>query len=306
MRLLSFLGIVALGCSPAPVEETTIYYQTHPEHISYTDESQTHEHTHITALGGQGGAMNAPRKTEESGWSTAGTITTRTGLPGGFNLQAKFPELDNYTVQFNVETLDGSEVSPGVRRISRPQALIEWTAKGNTARRIVDVFEGTSLTGQAESLVVRMYDGTIISPDSNDLVQAAPGIQYAGSIQVTKGRRVGSLTPARQGVDMIDALGNRAIYYAGIPIGPGDRFEIPIPNGTGAQAFLFTYTLLGTVTSDFEVSAEDVSGLLGNLYNVADDSGKWLPIPAGAQRIQVRNQAGAGFVQATVWFGVDG
>lgn len=275
-----------LGCSGEAEYYTTIY------------EASPHHDENFESMGGMGGMSN-------TGWSASGKLLT-THQNKGVKLQASFPEMTNYTVQFFINNLDGSVVGGGPdRRISRPKARIEWSVKGNTATRIVDVFDGTSLSGPAESVNVFLFDGSLSAPDNGI---AAPDIEYFGSIQVTKGSRGGSLVPSLKAINH-EIGGIAGVNYGSQVVAPGELIAYPIPPNSGIQSFLFTIVHPRNVAldpDDVTIGADTGAGGQQTNYVFADQ-GRWLPLPTGAQRIAIINDGASGTdIFTSVFFGVDG
>lgn len=245
-------------------------------------------------IDGMGGAGSDDMS---GGWATSGTLATMNRRKG-VQLQADFPVLDTYTVQFNI-------MAPDVT--IRPQASITWSVNGNQVTRIVDVFEGTSVSGQAESVTVVLYDA-----GQDNTAQTGPvGTEYTGTIQITRGKRGGSLVPTLTAVTYtIESTGN-TITNDGVFIVPAAETAIvQIPRGTGAQSFLVS---VRSVTIGTIIPPEDVRITVGNPGGFSSASYQptigtnlsWLPLASGARQIEIQNNS-PDQIHVSVAFGIDG
>jgi hypothetical protein len=243
------------------------------------------------SVDGMGGAV------ANLGWSSSGEVKTRT--LSGPSLQVNFPLSGNYTVQLNVNPLRG-DIDPisGLVKVSRPRAEVIWSVKGNGVRRLFDVVDGASITGQAEAVKVKIFD-TIDQEPGNPV---APNISYPVSIQVTKGIRAVSERPILQGINYTDSAGNPLVSYQDVTMIPGDFVRFQIPQDAGVTSFQYQLVTSNPLTN-ITMAVQDYSGNF--LRYSPENSGTWLPIRSGASEIFIRNN-GAANCFASVFFGIDG
>lgn len=226
------------------------------------------------------------------GWSQSGTLVTQN--PGaGVGLQAEFVEPGNYTVQFGISAIPPA----GLASLIRPEAEITWRVKGNQIARTINVTNGTSISGQAEAVSVRLFDSSVAA------MGGTAGVQYVGSIQVAKGIRAqaASQAPIFTPVNIENPVGTPAVSSGSFVVGAGTSARIPIPEG--AVQMLVAAT--GSTFTPGGVTVTAQNSLSSQLEYFPDFSPVWVPVPPLATRVNVLNNLAAG-VRISCVFGIDG
>lgn len=191
------------------------------------------------------GEMKNPNN--PTGWSQSGTLRVRDSRNSGVGLQAEFPVLGNYTVQFNIAPV-AYTTGGGIPSHSTARAEITWSVKGNFVRRVISVVDGSSITGTAEAVNVRLLD------DSGPLPDPGEPRDYLGSIQVAYGTRGSNKQPP-------------FLFVATTSVDPGMSTIVPIPNDVGANSvFVGVGSGLFEVLPDNSVQARLQRGATGNFF----------------------------------------
>ena len=214
------------------------------------------------------------------GWAQTGTLTP--GSSNTVNMQQAFEDTGAYTVQFSVNGRDESG-SAGTRI---PKAVISWTVNGNTIHRKIDVVNGTTISGIADSVNVSVSDNSI-SP--------AALSPYDVTIMVAPGTRASVQQPP---------------YLTGpvvaLPAGAGAASQ-QIPQDAGITSVFVTVApqVADGAVPEFDALVQQASGG-GILKSYDPRQAEWVPLAAGTTNIVLRTGAAA---PATVWsitFGIDG
>lgn len=228
------------------------------------------------------------------GWSQSGDLITQN--PGaGVSLQAQFDEPGNYTVQFGI-----SAVPPaGLVNLIRPEAEITWRVRGNQINRTINVANGTSISGQAEAVSVRLFDSSVAA------MGGAAGITYVGSIQIAKGIRAQSANqaPIFTPANIENPVGTPAVTTGSFIIAAGTSARIPIPEG--ATQMLVSITGSTFVPGPASVTVTAQNSLSSQLEYFPDFNPIWVPVPPLATRVNILNGLAAA-VRASCIFGIDG
>jgi hypothetical protein len=214
--------------------------------------------------------------------SQSGTLTP--GSRGSaVQLQTPFQDQSNHTVQFLIDGID--ESATNATRITR--ADVTWSVSGNSVKRTIDVVNGTSITGTAEAVSVKVTDA------STQFVGLSP---YTVSIQVAKGSRPSIQQPPYLTTDLIV-----------LPPGAGSS-SVLVPQNAGAiSAFVTVAPNVGVpIVSQWDVRVGHSSGN-GELkaYSPIVET-SWVPLASGTTRIFVSQGAAAPGTTWTVTFGIDG
>lgn len=213
----------------------------------------------------------------KTGWSASGTI-----FPNDPNqdvhLQVDFDEPGTYTLQFNLE------VPPsGGGLFYDPVAVINWKVEGNWSVRTISLSQGTSISGTAQGIRVKIYDQ---SP-----VVGAGTQEYLASVQVAPGLRpTNTVGP---------------IYKPGlsVTVPAGNTYSVSVDDDIGAVSFWYA-TNPTAVTGDITVNVVAASGFNYSIDGVTHQC-KWVVMAPFTRRIDFVNNA-AGPRDINVLFGVDG
>jgi hypothetical protein len=239
-------------------------------------------------------------KSTGGGWSQSGPLVTNNRMQA-VTMQCNFAEspkgAQNYTIQFGITRPEGADV------IIRPQAEISWNTEGNTVKRVVSVTDGMSVTGQAESCSVRLFDSII---DGN-VPPAAAGIEYTGSIVVAPGNRPSLQQPPQLVTqEYLTALGVTISYFGDISVPAASFITQDIPVNAGVISAYVTAMRAATVLTAADVVVEQLGGAtLGPLKLYFPIGENWVPISPGATQIRIRNNL-AGSIRTSITYGIDG
>jgi len=222
--------------------------------------------------------MNDRREANRTGWAQSGDLTPGSGQTA--NLQKAFEETGSYTVQFNV--LGKDESATAGTRITRAQ--ISWTVNGNLIHRFIDVVNGTSITGFADSVNVAVSD-----------FSQGPISPYTVTIMVAKGSR-----PTTQQAPFLNA-GNISLLAG------AQTHTLKLPQDVGATCAFVTVvpsTPDGAIPEfDATVSHDSGQGSL-KLYNPR--AAQWVPLASGTTAITVSTGPAAPATLWSVTLGIDG
>lgn len=219
---------------------------------------------------------------------------------GEFNVQANFPVVTYYTVQFSLREGertddDGAAFSP------RGLAEIHWTVKGNHHQRILHVANGTTISGAGEAVWVRFLDDTQVTPGEDNI---ALGITAIVTIVTgTRANAAGSQPPMLVESIAIDSVGADVTLPYTLPA--GSNMLLIVPRDHGANAMLLgAYRI--TAGAGSELLGDDVviAGTVGLDWG-ADMFNKWIPIPPGNTEIGVTNNT-ADAVRISCLWGIEG
>jgi len=237
---------------------------------------------------------------EVTAWSQSGNLVTFSPN-NAVTMQKQFGEPGNYTVQFGLGSPPGPAGS--VAAVRRPKAVVQWSIEGNTVTRELTVLNGTSISGQASAVSVRLFDDLVTG-----MVGTAGG-QYVGSIQVSKGLRAGIQSPVFTPRAYQTVPGGVFVTTNGsIGVAAGVSVNVPIPEGA--------ISVQVTASCDFSpppvLTQADVQAVFVN--EVGAPVSLWFPVPpdivavpSQATFLQLRHFAApAILVDFGVVFGIDG
>lgn len=262
------------------------------------------------------------------GWSASGTITvpiiaTPPGIDpqGTVGLQVKFSKPGYHTVQFNViqnsPAIDDAVLNP---LIVRPQAEIIWSVAGNSIRRVIDITDGSSVSGTGEALNITVTDNSFSPAGVTD-----NEYEYFVSIQVTPGLRPiqgGTQPPAKNaetgfypGGDVFDAGGVFFINNAAVPPALSDNTTIIVPQNVGINSFFLNISVQAghPTPKNGELVIVQDGGAPGAaqflMISNYDAMNRWTPMSPGTKFITIFNQyelSNPSHVIGSILFGVEG
>lgn len=219
------------------------------------------------------------------GWSASG-ILQMNNPNRAVPLQAQFPNIENYTVQFNVvPPTTAASVS------ASSQAEVVWSIEGNPVRRLISVVDGTAITGMAEAVSVRLFDASAVLGT----------LTYQASITVARGRRGTSKQPPY----LFPTPAASAI------VAPGALSPlIPIPDDSGVISIFTNVTNPDVAVAGIPLEqtfVAQVNGAGGTIMAYEPRNFDWVPLAPGAKFLVFGNRATSP-VNATFWatFGIDG
>lgn len=244
------------------------------------------------SMGGSGNE-DAMGDKYKQGWSSSGRLATRNNNVA-VKLQALFPTIDTFTVQFGI----GRNGTAGV--VERPQAEVTWSVAGQQIVRRFDVLEGTSISGLAEGVTVRLYDQGGLTGTIN--------ASYLGTIAVARGQRAGTMRPSLNAMGWTPSVGPFVDgSIVSVPGGGGTAYTI-IPAGVGAQEFIYGITpvVAGTPLNSSLVTVRVEDDGAGPYSSYADAHGRWLPIGYAGRRLFFQNNNVGNDALLSVVYGIDG
>jgi hypothetical protein len=240
--------------------------------------------------------------------SATGSLLSKAGLR--VQMQDDFDgKAQNFTVQFFVNNRVGY-IAPSVPPnpiIPPPIAIgnitpvgeILWTIGGNTQRRLVSIYDGSSITGVAEHFAINATDDTDLS-DTTNQTQYDVTITAAGGVRGST-----ALPPIYQ--TYID--NNGTILFGRVSLNPLTNIEVLIPQNAGVSSVMVTVSSVGNIITDDEVFFSQASTTAGALkiYNPMDY--EFVPISPQADRLFIENLtpvSGGHIIEFSVTWGIDG
>lgn len=224
----------------------------------------------------------------KAGWSATGTL-----MPGttdeseGVGLQVQFADNPGaYTIQFNI-TQPNTLLQ--VDEFIRVRALVVWSVEGNSVRRIIDVVNGTSISGTAQAVDVSVYD------DSN--IVSTDVVPYTVSVQTAPGTRPSVQQPPNYTIGSISMTDT-----------DNQSFDVPIEVGAISASVTVSPNNVGEPVAENEIIVFQVSESGAILKAYDPRVSQWVPLASGCRRLDIVTNIAAApggvLVQATL--GVDG
>ncbi len=241
------------------------------------------------------------------GWSVSGVLGVGDSMLNGVlvvppsprrlvQLQCSFAkQMQTHTIQFNGPDNNNLQVvGTGVRT----QCEILWSVQGNVVRRVVDVLDGTAVSGEAEAVALNMYDYSNV----------ATALTYQVAVNVTPGVRGNS-----QQAPTLRPLGTRAsdgtVFPYSCTLVPANVVNYAVPPNVGAiSALVQAINNAGAASLlDPEIIVSCLSPA-GNIltrygYNL---TGSFQPLPANTATISVQNRHAADTVSVNCVLGIEG
>lgn len=243
--------------------------------------------------------MSQAKGIRTGAWSQSQTLRVdgrELGGSPGFVTQCSFWDPDDerqrpagmYTVQFNVDT---STINPltGFSAVNA-EAIVDFSAEGNTVRRRLSIVNGTSISGVADHVEVRVRDVSIRPP-----VEPPPLLDYTVTVTIAPYTRA-------------DRAGVPCYLAAGIPIpvASGATVAVAIPGDAGATSlFVSTASTGGGVPFIEQVRGAD--GVTMASYDPRDIPSGFIPLFPGVTFIRLGNTGPAlSVVTYSLLLGIDG
>jgi hypothetical protein len=204
------------------------------------------------------------------------------------SVQSYFKNPGAYTASFTLQLVDpGTAFSAALRC----EATVEWTVGGNTVTRRINVINGTSIQGLAESARIVIRD--VSFPQGAGL---GLGQRYSVSVQIAPGGRGSFETPPL----LNEALARATIFAL-------NTFTLPIPENIGVKSCL---VMIGSATA-VPIPEQSVQVFLrdqaaNELCRFDPRAFAWFPILPGATVLKIDNSNPVITVFASVSFGIDG
>ena len=240
-----------------------------------------------------------------TGWCSNGTLITPQPTPlappndqirsgESIVLQTELKEPGYYTLQFFLNARR-DPLAPGITY--RGKAEILWTVLGNTVRRVISVYSGAAISGAGGYVQVSLKD------DSYSVFGGLSRQTYPASIILAKGTRASTPQPPVLYDDEI-VNGQRVPYTSA----PGSTLSIPVPDDSGVNQVLIQYAQLsGTVApvSPNDLVAQFSGGITTNQQNM-EFFNRWMPVPSGAEFLQLFNRSATETYRISPVWGVEG
>ena len=240
--------------------------------------------------------------------SATGSLLSKAGLR--VQMQDDFDgKAQNFTVQFFINNRVGYIVPsvPPNPIIPPPIALgnitpvgeILWTIGGNTQRRLVSIYDGSSITGVAEHFAINATDNTDLNDSSNQT-------QYDVTITGASGVRGStSLPPTYQTYIDFNSVNALGFFF----LTPTQTFSVPIPQNAGVTSVMITANSGDILLADNDFNVRQVSTSAGDLkvYNPLLYS--FVPLSPQADQIFFENftpLVGGKTITFSVTWGIDG
>jgi len=242
-------------------------------------------------------SMNAPHHQPvipvhiigENAQSGGDSITpSPTGTTKEVRFQAKFAKAGMHTLQFSV--LDPNLTNLVNNEIIRAQALVTWSLAGQNILRRVDCVNGLSISGEAQSVDVKITDRSVLSVVPGRVI--AP---YTVQVVAAEGTRPAEEQPPQFTGDTVTlgALGGTTIN---------------VPEGAISAWVLIAPQVLGPtlLPKDHIVKQTTRGGVTLRAYSPLDYNG-FVPLANGCTQLAFEQTAlQAANVQYFTAFGIDG
>ena len=223
---------------------------------------------------------------QKTGWSQGTELTPGSAQFVRF-LQAQFGDHGNYTVQFNVsDPNNGSNLGAG--DVIRSRATIMWKVNGNPVTRVLDIADGTTITGVAESV-------DISAIDNSQVAVPATAKKYTVVATVAKGSRPSVQQPPRYTLPKQTVNG-----------GVIQSFTVPVDAGVISVMVTVAPNAVGGTIGAYQVLVHQCQNAT-ILKSYDPRQSDFVPIMPGTTTIQVEVDAAiAQPVVVEVTFGIDG
>lgn len=215
---------------------------------------------------------------------------------GGPNLQTPLPGMGNYTVEFSVS--NRIIVPPGLLLGNiTPVATINWALGGNQFVRKLSVFEGATITGCAEHVIVTVSDETG--------ADGTPVTDYTVTIAVAAGVRGPTGLPPTYQTYITDNAGG--VHYGVVQLAAGTSITIPVPSGAGVNSVMVTQFITPAATPGSPPNAvRQTSWGFATLKQYDPSLYDFVPLSASCKDIVLENNDTANDTIFSVTWGIDG
>jgi hypothetical protein len=234
--------------------------------------------------------------TPKYGWGQAGKLTTgRTDRM--VTMQATFPDSYTYTAEFSKDD------NPLSNNPIFAEALITWATEGHFVSRRINVANGCSISGVAQSVKVIITDAT------GNLRGAPNNVEYGVAVQVSRGVRGANKQPPVLVPGVAKGIGGTHVGGSGFYPVFGSGVDVPVPQNAGIISVFVTVgasPMVGPVTQPQD-TFRVVHSYLATALKIYDPRNfpDWVPIAPGVDTIELQNFSGAEY-DFSVIFGVDG
>ncbi len=225
----------------------------------------------------------------ESAQSGGDSITpTVGGTTKEVRFQAKFAKVGMHTLQFSV--LDPNLTNLVNNEIVRAQALITWSLGGQNILRRVDCVNGLSISGEAQTVDVKITDRSAVTDVPNRLL-----LPYTVQVVAAEGTRPAEEQPPQYTGDTV-------------LLGPLGGTAINVPEGAISAWVFIAPQVLGPVllAKDHIVRQTTRGGITLRAYSPLDYQG-FVPLANGCTKLAFEQTgAQAANIQYFTAFGIDG
>lgn len=263
---------------------------------------------------------------DQNAWSASGNLfypgwngdpTTGVRRNAAVSIQADFKTAGYYTLQFGVtppNARNGFDISGNVVA----QAEVLWSVKGNFVRRFFNVYNGTTISGAGEGILVRVRDA------SEPNVFVDDPTKYQVTVNLIPGARPNMangmpplFTPRTPLTNLLNPAAETTPPYP-LPSG-ATALVIPIPKNCGITSVMLLIARqtdeAGTqpvdiTNSQILIEQQNASGNLGWLNY--DSCYQFVPLAPGTTQLSLSNSTDSSnpdditLVWVTPIFGIDG
>jgi hypothetical protein len=232
------------------------------------------------------------------GWSVTGSLVPGVSQSSQqVQLQAKFVrQMQTHTIQF--DGADNSIILPlAATLLTRAEIL--WGVEGSTIRRLIDIQDGASISGVAQSVTVNIFDRS----DST----VSPNNAYRVSCLVAPGVRSQNQPPLLRPQAITSTLPTKLQDYA-VSLAAGASATWLVPTNAGVISTYTTAFVAGAVTlveNSVSVSHIAAGGGFANRYGLSGCY-RYVPVMGNTASIRLDNNSGENGVVVSCLFGVDG
>lgn len=215
-------------------------------------------------------------------------LPTPTGTTREVRFQAKFAKASMHTLQFTV--LDPNLTNLVNNEIIRAQALITWSLSGQNILRRVDCVNGLSISGEAESVDVKITDRSVLTNVPGRIISP-----YTVQVVAAEGTRPAEEQPPQFTGDTVT-------------LGPAGGASIDVPEGAISAWVFIAPAVLGAILipSDHIVRQTTRGGVTLRAYSPLQVDG-FVPLANGCTRLSFEQGAlQPANVQYFTAFGIDG
>lgn len=243
--------------------------------------------------------QNNPLGAIKRAWSAGGQMITG-NQDKKVALQQPFPEPGPYTITFTLDPLQADLNQAGIRA----QAEITWSIDGNSVKRVINVGDGTSISGVAEAVNVIVTDVTVL----HGVASAQAGYTYFVSVMVAPGTRAFNSVPPTLSpfpFQSFSQIGTQLTVAPG-----GNTAVIPVPRGVGVTSMhvdVVSSFPEGDVVPDGTPVVAQYQFSSGGPIRFYDPRAiDWCPIQPGTTGVVLFNKSATDQLTFSLVWGIDG
>lgn len=232
------------------------------------------------------------------GWSVFGELISHDSRlsqepPKVIQLQCSFDrQMQTHTIQFN----GPDNFAIGAIGAVMPEAEIIWSVEGVSIRRVVSISDGLSISGEAQSVTVNMYDQSFDGPE-----------RYTVGCTVAPGVRGDTQQPPLLRVNTTVAGGVQFPFGVGLAAAASADWLLP-PNVGAVSSFM---TVRGAAPPAAPLVENEVEithfngGLVPVKFYGLSGCFKYIPLFGGTRLVRITNRSATAIAVAH-HFGIEG